>query len=56
MKKSKPKIPYKKYNNQMEVWEIKQDGFYITVLKFGYYTNDNGTDYKEYWYMIAIEK
>ena len=55
MKKSKPKIPYKKRNNQMEVWEIKQDGFYITVLKFGYYANDNGTDYKEYWYMIAIE-
>ena len=56
MKKSKPKIPYKKRNNQMEVWETKQDGFDINVLKFGYYTNDNGTDYKEYWYMIAIEK
>ena len=55
MKKSKPKTPYKKYNNQMEVWETKQDGFDINVLKFGYYTNDNGTDYKEYWYMIAIE-
>ena len=55
MKKSKPKMPYKKRNNQMEVWETKQDGFDINVLKFGYYTNDNGTDYKEYWYMIAIE-
>jgi hypothetical protein len=56
MKKSKPKMPYKKRNNQMEVWEAKQDGFDITVLKFGYYANDNGTDYKEYWYMIAIEE
>ena len=56
MKKSKPKMPYKKRNNQMEVWETKQDGFDITVLKFGYYTNDNGTDYMEYWYMIAIEE
>lgn len=56
MKKSKPKMPYKKRNNKMEVWETKQDGFDITVLKFGYYTNDNGTDYMEYWYMIAIEE
>lgn len=56
MKKSKPKMPYKKHNNQMEVWETKQDGFDIKVLKFGNYVNDNGTDYKEYWYMIAIEK
>ena len=56
MKKSKPKIPYKKRNNQMDVWETKQDGFDINVLKFGYYTNDNGTDYMEYWYMIAIEE
>ena len=56
MKKSKPKMPYKKRNNKMEVWETKQDGFDINVLKFGYYTNDNGTDYMEYWYMIAIEK
>ena len=55
MKKSKPEIPYKKRNNQMEVWETTQDGFDINVLKFGYYTNDNGTDYKEYWYMIAVE-
>jgi len=56
MKKSKPKMPYKKRNNKMEVWETKQDGFDINVLKFGYYTNDNDTDYMEYWYMIAIEE
>lgn len=56
MKKSKPEIPYKKRSNQMEVWETKQDGFDIKVLKFGNYVNDNGTDYKEYWYMIAIKK
>lgn len=55
MKKSKSKIPYKKRNNQMEVWETTQDGFDIKVLKFGNYVNDNGTDYMEYWYMIAIE-
>jgi hypothetical protein len=39
----------------MEVWETKQDGFDITVLKFGNYVNNNGTDYKEYWYMITVE-
>ena len=49
-------MPYKKRNNQMEVWETKQDGFDINVLKFGNYVNDNGTDYMEYWYMIAIEE
>lgn len=56
MKKSKSKIPYKKRNNKMEVWETKQDGFNINVLKFGNYANDHGTDYVEYWYMIAIKE
>ena len=56
MKKSKPKMPYKKRNNKMEVWETKQDGFDITVLKFGNWNNDHGTDYFEYWYMIAVEE
>jgi len=54
IKKKPTEIPYKKNSNKMEMWETKQDDFDIKVLKFGNYVNDNGTDYKEYWYMIAI--
>lgn len=56
IKKSKPEIPYKKKSNKFEVWETTDKGFDVTVMKFMNYTNDNGTDYVEYWYMIAIEK
>ena len=55
MKKSKPEIPYKKNSNKFEVWETQDKGFDVTVMKFMNYTNDNGTDYVEYWYMIAVE-
>ena len=54
MKKSKSSIPYKKHNNQMEVWETTDKGLDVTVLKFKNYANDNGTDYVEYWYMIVV--
>ena len=39
----------------MEVWETNDKGFDITIMKFKYYANDSGTDYVEYWYMIAVE-
>lgn len=55
MKKSKLKTPYKKYNNKFEVWETKDDGFDVNIMKFMNYMNDHGTDYVQYWYMIAIE-
>ena len=55
MNKVKSKMPYKKRNNHMDVWETTQDGFDITILKFKNYANDNGTDYVQYWFMIAIE-
>ena len=55
MKKSKPEIPYKKNSNKFEVWETQDKGFDVTVMKFMNYANDNGTDYVEYWYMIAVE-
>ena len=55
MKNNKSDIPYKKRYNQMEVWETTDEGFDVTVMKFKNYANDNGTDYIEYWYMIAVE-
>lgn len=55
MKKSKPEIPYKKYHNQMAVWETTDKGLDVAVMKFKNYGNDNGTDYVEYWYMITVE-
>jgi len=55
MKKSKPKMPYKKRNNKMEVWQITDYGFDVAVMKFMNYMNDNGTDYVQYWYMISID-
>ena len=55
MKASKPYIPYKKRSNKMEVWETKEYGFDVTVLKFINYNNHSGTDFAEFWYMIAIE-
>jgi hypothetical protein len=55
MNKTKPKMPYKKYSNKFEVWETNDDGFDVNIMKFMNYMNDNGTDYVQYWYMIAIE-
>lgn len=55
MKKSKPKMPYKKRSNKFEIWEITDSGFDVSVMKFMNYANDSGTDYVEYWYMIAVE-
>ena len=54
MKKSKPKMPYKKRSNKMEVWQTTDNGFDINVMKFMNYMNDNGTDYVQYWYMISV--
>lgn len=56
MKKSKPKMPYKKKNNEFEIWQTTDSGFDVNVMKFMNYINDNGTDYVQYWYMISIEK
>jgi hypothetical protein len=56
MKKSKPKMPYKKRNNKMEVWEVQDGQYNVAVMKFMNYMNDNGTDYVQYWYMIAIDE
>ena len=56
MKYNKPEIPYKKNSNKMEVWETTDNGFDIAVMKFMNWANNNGTDYVEYWYMIAIKK
>lgn len=55
MKKTKPEIPYKKRYNQMEVWQAKDNEYNVTVMKFKYYANNEGTDYIEYWYMFVVE-
>lgn len=55
MKKSKPKMPYKKKNNKFEIWQTTDSGFNVNVMKFMNYMNDNGTDYVQYWYMISID-
>jgi len=55
MKKSKPKMPYKKKNNEFEIWQTTDSGFDVNIMKFMNYMNDNGTDYVQYWYMIAID-
>ena len=55
MKNNKLDIPYKKHHNQMEVWKTKDEGFDVTIMKFKNYANNNGTDYTEFWYMIAID-
>lgn len=55
MKKSNSKIPYKKRSNKFEIWETTDSGFDVSVMKFMNYMNDSGTDYVQYWYMIAID-
>ena len=58
MKNNTSEIPYKNkhIHNQMEVWETKDKGFDVTVLKFKNHVNDFGTDYIQFWYMIAVEE
>ena len=55
MRKSKPKVPYKTRSNKFEIWQAKDSGFDVNVMKFMNYMNDHGRDYAQYWYMISIE-
>ena len=55
---SKHTIPWKKGSHKLEMWEFmdKTDGIVVyKVLKFEKLNNKNGTDFCEYWYMIAID-
>jgi hypothetical protein len=56
MEQEKSYIPYKKYDNKLELWKIEIDKYSINVLKFKNHANDNGTDYIEYWYMMSIDE
>ena len=56
MEQEKSYIPYKKYDNKLELWQIEIDKYSINVLKFKNHANNNGTDYIEYWYMMSIDE
>lgn len=55
IRKGKYSNPYKRDTNKMEVWETKDEGLDIKVLRFKQYRSDYGRYYAEYWYMISIE-
>lgn len=55
IKNGKYSNPYKRDSNNMEVWETKDEGLDIKILKFKQYRSNFGTYYTEFWYMISIE-
>lgn len=55
IKDNKSEVVYQTKINKCEVWELEDCGVDVNILRFKYHANDNGTDYAEYWYMIAVE-
>ena len=56
MSNNKSTTVYKTDLNQMDIWQTKDNGFVVTVMKFENHVNDFGADYAEFWYMIAVEE
>ena len=54
MNNEKSEIVYDKHGCKSEVWKIHLGGHRSYLLKFNCMNNDDGQDYSEYWYMIAI--
>lgn len=57
-KGSEHTTPWKKDSHKVEMWELmdRTNGNVVyKVIKFEKMNNRNGTDFCEYWYMIAID-
>lgn len=56
MANKEPDIPYVKDDYYVKVWHDVIDGFPCLLLKTPFPTNDDGWDYVEYWYFLALGK
>lgn len=59
MREGDHSVPWKKRSQQLDVWELmnknRKPPVTFKVLKFMKMNNKDGTDFCEYWYIIALE-